>query len=368
MVEVPSAAESEVNDLESYGGNPLVIATQGEINRVASEIHIATQCLKMNAGIDEWISNPVELLKYLFDASRVAEKLDSLHVKCIVASESYFTTEAQISRRFEINIIPQLAEMSLRFVGFIGWSFEPNLSAELTGRQEFQHAPGSISSMIERLDLLSGLDSPTIGIDGYLVPGQTSKVFVVTIPGTQEFSFGTDSNPLDMSSNIQAMSGAGIAHSEQAVLKAIAAEGIAKNDQVVFVGHSQGAMVAANIASQSNSFLVAGIVAFGGPLAQLSLRKNIPVMAIEHKNDPVPNLSGKANPMKPNWVTIQRKAKPDEAPGAFYAHDLDSYKNTSQLVDRSKEAGITRIKNQILSILEKTSLGTRSNYQITRAG
>ena len=368
MVEVSNAIGYELSDLESYGGNPLVIATQGEINRVASEINIAAQFLKADAGFSSWIKNPLELIRYHFASSGILEKLDSLYVKCIFAAESYFTTEAQISRRFEIKVIPQLAEITLSFAGFMGWSFEPNLSVHLANREEIPNAPDSVSSMIERLGSLSKLDKPTIGIDEYLVAGQSSRVFVVTIPGTQEFSLGSSSNPLDMSSNIQAMSGSGVAHSEQAVLKAIAAEGISKDDQVIFVGHSQGAMLAANIASQSNGFLVAGIVAFGGPLAQVALRKNIPVLAIEHKNDPVPNLSGKANPMKPNWVTVQRKANPEEAGGLFYAHDLEGYKNTSQLVDKSKDVGITRVKNQIFSLLEKTEFGTRSDYQIRRDG
>ncbi len=366
MAKASYEPEQRLSDLENYGGNPLVIATQTEIARVASEIHFAAGFLKLNADIGDWLTNPLGLIKFYFDTSAVLEKLDSLYVRCIVASEAYFTTEAQIARRFEITTIPELAGFSIRFAEFLGWSFEGNISSTLTTKTELQKAPESISSIIERLDSLSELEIPTVGIDGYTIPGQTSKLYVVTIPGTQEFSFGTGSNPLDMSSNIQAMSGKGVAHSEQAVLKAIEAEGINENDQVIFVGHSQGAMVAANIASQTNGFLVAGVVTFGGPIAQMTLNKNIPVLAIEHKNDPVPNLSGKASPMKPNWVTVQRKAKQEEAEGLFYSHDLASYKNTSVLVDKSTEVGIVRVREKILSLLERTNLGTKSNYEIKR--
>lgn len=357
-----------MSDLDSYGGNPVVIASQNEIHRIAGEIYLIAQLMRVPLDFASWLQNPLRSLRIQLDIHQILERLDSLHLSCIVASEGYFTAEAQISRRLEINFIPQLAQLGVKLASYLGWSFSADVSTSVSRTETNQNPPNNVSEMFTRLRALSLLNSPTVGVDGYHFENSTSRVFVVTIPGTQEMSLGMSDNPLDMSSNIQAMAGSGNAHSEQVVIKAMQAAGIGKDDQVVFVGHSQGAMVAANIAGQENDFLVAGLIAFGGPIAQATISKKIPVLAIEHSNDPVPNLSGKANPMKENWVTVQRRAKPNEADGVFYSHDLNSYQTTSVLIDVSKETGIEAIRRKIAEVFRHTTVGTQTDYRIKRVG
>jgi pimeloyl-ACP methyl ester carboxylesterase len=187
----------------------------------------------------------------------------------------------------------------------------------------------------------------------------------VYVPGTQTFGFGEGTNPLDMASNIQAMSGAGQAASEKAVLLAIRQAGIGSTDEVILVGHSQGGMVAGNIAAYPSGFIAAGLVAFGAPLAQIKNLK-APVMAIEHVNDPVPNLSGKANPLKRNWVSVQRISEKPESDALMFSHSLKSYRNTTTAIDVSSDVGIRNIRGEIFQKLSVAKPAKSFEFVISR--
>jgi pimeloyl-ACP methyl ester carboxylesterase len=218
--------------------------------------------------------------------------------------------------------------------------------------------------MLDRLWGLSSKTEPTIGIDLFENP-TGNKVAVVYIPGTQTVGLGEGANPLDMASNIQAISSYGEAASERAVLLAMKQAGIESNDEVILVGHSQGGMVAGNLAAFPSGFVAAGLVAFGAPLAH---NKNLkaPVMAIEHVNDPVPNLSGKANPMKKNWVTVQRISEKPESNALMFSHSLKSYRNTTAAIDVSGDVGIKNIKAEIFQKLESAKPGKSLEFVISR--
>jgi pimeloyl-ACP methyl ester carboxylesterase len=218
--------------------------------------------------------------------------------------------------------------------------------------------------MLDRLWRLSSKDKPTIGVDLFENPAG-NKTAVVYVPGTQSFGFGEGTNPLDMASNIQAMSGAGQAASEKAVLLAIRQAGINSADEVILVGHSQGGMVAGNIAAYPSGFIAAGLVAFGAPLAQIKNLK-APVMAIEHVNDPVPNLSGKANPLKRNWVSVQRISEKPESDALMFSHSLKSYRNTTTAIDVSNDVGIKNIRGEIFQKLGVAKPSTSFEFVISR--
>jgi pimeloyl-ACP methyl ester carboxylesterase len=192
-----------------------------------------------------------------------------------------------------------------------------------------------------------------------------NRTVIVYIPGTQTLGLGDGANPLDLQSNILAMQGEGLAASERAVLEAMKQAGVSETDSVIFVGHSQGGMVAGNLSQNPTGYIVAGLVAVGAPIAQLKLTK-IPVMAIEHVNDPVPNASGKANPLAKNWVTVQRKALPSESAAPMHSHSLKSYKNTTEKVDASKNQGIVNIRQQLLSQVKGSPVGKAWDFEISR--
>jgi hypothetical protein len=349
--------------LDSYGGNPDIVATREEIERVAFEIKLCAKELTHWPALELLLTDPLHQLQFRIASVGLYQKLETLHNHCLIASENYFTTEAQIHRRFELTFVPELAALVANLATQTGWSLDRNVSANLVSEAR-SHKPDSITKMLDRLWVLSSKEVPTIGIDLFDNPSG-NKTAVVYIPGTQSLGFGDGANPLDMASNIQAMGAAGSAASEKAVLLAIKQAGIESSDEVILVGHSQGGMVAGNIAANPAGFIAAGLVSFGAPLAQLRNLK-APVMAIEHTNDPVPNLSGKANPLRKNWVSVQRVSSKAESNAVLFSHSLKSYKNTSVLIDASADVGIKNIRSEILGRLDAVKPSRSLEFQISR--
>jgi hypothetical protein len=349
--------------IESYGGNPELIATRDEINRVAFEIKLCSEALSSWGPIETILSDPLKQIQFRLMAIPIHQKLDQLYSSCLIASENYFTTEAQIHRRFETALIPELARLTTSVGTSLGWKLDSKVTAEQVLENRSQK-PSSITNMLDRLWKLSSKKEPTIGID--LFDNATgNKTAVVYIPGTQTIGFGEGENPLDMASNIQAMSSSGEAASERAVLLAMKQAGIESKDEVILVGHSQGGMVAGNLAAFPSGFVAAGVVAFGAPLAHIKNLK-APVMAIEHVNDPVPNLSGKANPMKKNWVTVQRISEKPESNALMFSHSLKSYRNTTTAIDSSGDVGIRNIKQDIFQKLGTAKPSKSFEFVISR--
>lgn len=349
--------------IESYGGNPDIVATREEIQRVALEIKLCAESLNAWNPLDTLWSDPLHQIQYRVMSGPICQKLESLYSHCLIAAENYFTTEAQIHRRFEILFIPELAALATTLGVSLGWKLDSQVSAKLVFESRSVR-PYSTTDLLDRLWRLSAKADPTIGVDVFDNPSG-NKTAVVYIPGTQTFGFGEGANPLDMASNIQAMSGAGEAASERAVLAAIGQAGISSTDEVILVGHSQGGMVAGNLAAYPSGFVAAGLVTFGAPLAHI---KNLraPVMAIEHVNDPVPNLSGKSNPLKRNWVTIQRISEKPESDALMFSHSLKSYKNTTTAIDTSGDVGIKNIRGEILQKLDGVKPAKSLEFVISR--
>ena len=348
--------------IDSYGGNPDIVATREEIQRVAFEIKLAAEQLAAFSSIESLLLNPLRQLQYRAATVNVLAKLERLHSNCLVASEQYFSTEAQIHRRFEIHFVPALAGIATNIATTFGWKLDHTVSATKTGTVATR-SPNAITQLLDRLSQVSSKKQPTVGIDFFQTADQ--RTAIVYIPGTQTLGLGDGSNPLDLQSNILAMQGNGLAASERAVLEAMNQAGIAETDEVIFVGHSQGGMVAGNLAQHPAGYITAGLVTIGAPIAQLKLSK-VPVMAIEHVNDPIPNASGKVNPLTKNWVTIQRTSQALESDAPMHSHSLKSYRNTTQEVDASKSKGILNIKQQLLSQVQGAPVGKAMDFVIAR--
>jgi hypothetical protein len=348
--------------IDSYGGNPDIVATREEIHRVALEIKLAAEQLAAFGPLESILSDPLHQLQYRLATVSVLSKLERLYGSCLLAAEQYFSTEAQIHRRFEIHFIPQLAAVTTAITATLGWKLDHRVSArEVTTKA--RKSPTSMTQVLDRLWEVSSKTEPTVGVDLFTSAGQ--RTAVVYIPGTQTLGLGDGSNPLDLQSNVLAMQGEGIAASERAVLEAMKQAGITPTDEVIFVGHSQGGMVAGNLAQHPAGYIAAGLVTIGAPIAQLKLTR-LPVMAIEHVNDPIPNVSGRVNPLTKNWVTIQRSSSALESDAPLHSHSLKSYRNTTEKVDVSTSKGIVNIKQQLLSQVRGAPLGKAMDFVISR--
>ena len=161
-------------------------------------------------------------------------------------------------------------------------------------------------------------------------------------------SFAPTNNPFNLTNAVSAVGSVGKAASERSVALAMQQAGIGsvQGDTVTLVGYSQGATIAANIASNAKTFKVRGLVSIAGPISARPLPVGVRVAALENTTDPVPWLDGSANPTHQNQVTARIKT-----PTGFDGHDLDGYALDAKRIETGS-AGFAAFNRELQEILK----------------
>ena len=159
-----------------------------------------------------------------------------------------------------------------------------------------------------KTDLDSGLDYGTIAISKYRKSDGTNS-WLVTIPGTDgkhDYPFGWPQNVELMSSDSkQRME----ADSARMVQEAMKQAGIKSNEPVALIGHSQGGIVAATIASDlKDDYDIEHVVTAGSPVANHPIPEKTWVTSVEMDDELVAALDGAANPSSDHWLTVRGTA------------------------------------------------------------
>ena len=162
----------------------------------------------------------------------------------------------------------------------------------------YEGAPTS-ADLIEHIVDMHGGDANNgeIAIEEHVTTGEDgtqTRSWTVDIRGTQSFTVGTD-GPQDMLTNLQ---GVGGIDSDQfyAIQEAMKDAGIAPGEAVEFAGHSQGGIMAAQLAADPSvreHYNVVSVVTAGSPTATIA-PSDVPVLAYENSGDIVPGLDGNA--------------------------------------------------------------------------
>ncbi|MBT1176602.1 esterase/lipase family protein [Bifidobacterium callimiconis] len=133
-----------------------------------------------------------------------------------------------------------------------------------------------------------------------------STAWMVTIPGTDGKTYSPFSWPVNielMSSDEQERMAA---DSARMVDEAMRQAGVQPGDPVAMVGHSQGGIVAAVMASDfTDKYNIQHIVTAGSPVANHPIKEGIAVTSIEMNDELVSALDGAPNPSNPDWLTIR---------------------------------------------------------------
>ncbi len=356
-----------MGDLAAYGGDARVVATRAEIDRVRRELEEVARWLDGQIEINDFLSDPLARVGLALEAPLFRERLSAVQLALIQAAESYFTAEARATLQFENQFSIDVRAMAALAVGIGSAGFgatpgpfsERPVYAREIGEPRFALPPNSVVSMARRLQETANLENPTVRIERY---GTNVVVFV---PGTRVWSTNAGKDPLDTTSNLRAMAGPNAgAGSQRALNQALRAANVGRGDRVVFVGHSQGAMIAANLASTPQAYGVAGLVTFGAPLAQLEAKLKMPILAIEHNGDLVPKLAMKVNPIAENWATAQAEAPNPESIGT--KHELSGYRSTALKVDQSANKGLKKIR-EILTGFAGEEVGEVRWFELARS-
>jgi hypothetical protein len=249
--------------------------------------------------------------------------------------------------------------------GGIGLFGEGKVSVTKTGESSVTAPPSGLSDRITRIPKTGENGGSQITIEKY-VHADGSISWEAYFSGTQDFSPSNTTTPFDMSSNLRMM-GRLPAGSFEAAEEALRQAGVKMNEPIVFTGHSQGALLAHELAS-SGKYRVTGVVEIGGPVSGSSLPTGANGVAIVHTDDIVPAL-GLDRPVDENEVVVERQAfagasiPHDEA---VPAHNRDRYLETAALADASARAELVRARNGMDAASSNAITMTSTTYKAVR--
>lgn len=200
--------------------------------------------------------------------------------------------------------------------------------------------------------------------------------WVVNVPGTQEWGAAMPPNPSDATANLRTM--AGLESSlYPAVTTAVAAAmkkaGVKPGSEpVMLVGHSQGGIVAARLASNAQfrtRFKVTHVLTVASPESRITIPKSVQALSIEHRADPVPRVDTSTGPNTSNrtrayidprsMMTPDKKGVVDEHVGRRYAET-----STTHLGRDNTDPALRQWYSQTEGFMGGSD--TRYSYDLTR--
>lgn len=209
-----------------------------------------------------------------------------------------------------------------------------------------------------------------VAVEKYTMAGGTTR-YVAYISGTHNplpWQAG-EAEPWDMKSNIELYQGRASA-SYQATVDALAATGAKPGDQVDVVAYSQGGMIAAHLAMESE-FEVSMQLTAGSP-AEPTLGEDQTLIQLRHTDDVVSALAAggsAAGTGSPDSFTASREGDPHDGMQDLMlrAHSLETYIETAEMVDASNDPRAAAL-DEYWRELDQAVEVERTEYHAERKG
>lgn len=231
-------------------------------------------------------------------------------------------------------------------------------------------APRSVSDLITGLAVRTGSDDGGGAFDLRILEGPppAGKRIIVDIAATTIWNF----DPLhptpqasDLGTSLRSMA------NESSVLqrgieRALELAGVGPDEPIMLVGHSQGGMVAARLATDltaSTRFRVTHLVTAGSPIGLANIPASVSVLALENQGDPVPQLDGVQNPDQANWLTAQLHHGGNSI---AEKHSLNSYLSGANDIDSCRAQALTDWRSGAATYLDAQTVRTEV-FQVRRA-
>ncbi|TFC88083.1 hypothetical protein E3T24_03820 [Cryobacterium sp. TmT2-59] len=208
--------------------------------------------------------------------------------------------------------------------------------------------PAGFADLADRIPSVSE-DGSQVRIERY--GSAESPSWVVYIGGTVEWSPVAAEQPWDLTSDLSAVADQD-SGSYRAVVQAMREAGVRPADPVIPVGHSQGGLVAAQVAA-SGEFNTVAVATFGAPDGQITLPPGVDAVTVEHSDDLIPALGGTPGAeddrlLVRREVFAGREVPPDQP---LPAHALTAYRATGRLMDESPEPRLQEFRATMATVV-----------------
>ncbi len=199
------------------------------------------------------------------------------------------------------------------------------------------HTTNPPSGSVERLARVPEGDQ--VRIERYDAPGEPSR-FVVYIGPTETFSPVATDEPWDLTSNVSGVAGLN-AGSLRATELAMHDAGVRADDEVQFIGFSQGGLIATRLAA-SDQWNAAGLETYGAPAGGIALPDGLVGMAVRNTDDFIPALGGPQ--LDHHLLQVERRAFAEGSPiptvEPVPAHQREAYVATATVVDAAQSNAV----------------------------
>lgn len=233
--------------------------------------------------------------------------------------------------------------------------------------------PGDAEAPVNVADLLAGVNrrqnrGPDNAVPGEIgvqrVVGADGKVrLIVQLPGTEVWPLTPGPELRDLATNLH-ITGGDLSMYQVGVEKAMRDAGIGKGDEVMLVGHSQGGMLAGQMASDPRvlqQFNITQVVTAGAPLGRDRIDPRVQVLALEDRYDVVPQLEGRGNADRANVTTVVFN---DQRGDVGCNHSLTAYTDRASQLPVA-DPSVVAWKRSASPFLSGTSVKTNT-YVVSR--
>jgi hypothetical protein len=244
----------------------------------------------------------------------------------------------------------------------LGLLRETPVTVAQVGAARAQTPPAGLEDLAARVPAASQ-QGPQVRIERY--GDARNRAWVVYIGGTVDWNPTARAEPWDVTSNVAAVADRR-AGSFRAVLRSMREAGVRPGDPVIQVGHSQGGLIAAQVAA-SGAFNTVAVATFGAPSAQVPVVAGVPTLSVEHADDLVPALAGSPAGVDARLVVRREVYAGADVPAsqALPAHSLTNYRETARLIDASPEPRLRDFRARLESVVG-TLPGESTSWRATR--
>lgn len=297
------------------------------------------------------------------------------HVKNVVKGGVAYLALGQIDAPWDYDLRPlevganlyYRADLSAILHGFAvlaDWRAAPRVTRTGVDRAPVAlRPPRSLDALLVNLEHRNRQEPGAVDVQILQSFDGRPRRVIVNIPGTSTFA-PTASNPTDVLADVVAIDGTATAYSK-GIIESLELAGVSAQDEILLVGHSQGGMVAAQLAAQlsaSGRFTVRNVLSVGPPIARIDIPAGVHVLALENCADPVPLLDGNRNSDSRDVVTVTI----DTGASGLAAHGIDTgYRPGAEQLERSTDPSVQAALESLTTYLDADRLTTQT-FRISR--